>query len=97
MKVKLAPNIFKKLKKLDVRIRSRFKERILIFEKNPNDPQLDNHELRKPYKGMQSIDITNDYRAIYKEMRIGEEAVAYFLTIGTHKDLYGQKSGKRKS
>lgn len=88
MNVKIDPDILKKLNKLDVRIRNTFKEKILIFQKNPDEPLLNNHELRNPYKGLRSIDITNDYRAIYEEMTVGQETVAYFVILGTHKDLY---------
>ena len=91
MKVKLDPDLLKKLKKLDVRIHKRFKEKIIIFQKNPNEPSLNNHELRDPYKGLRSIDITNDYRAIYEEMMVGKDIVANFSLLGTHDELYGKK------
>jgi len=88
MNVKLDPDFFKKLKTVDVKIRKSFRERIVIFAKNPLDLQLNNHELRKPYEGLRSIDITNDYRAIYEEMTVGKETVAYFSLLGTHDELY---------
>ena len=90
MNAKLSPDFFRKLKKLDVRIRNSFKKQILIFQKNSTDLQLNNHELRDPYNGLRSIDITNDYRAIYEEMRMGKETVAYFFLLGTHDELYGK-------
>lgn len=93
MKVKLDPDFLKKLKKLDVRIRNRFKEKIIIFQKNPHEPILNNHELRNPYQGLRSIDITNDYRAIYEEMTAGDETVAYFSLLGIHQELYGENTG----
>ncbi|MBI2049634.1 type II toxin-antitoxin system mRNA interferase toxin, RelE/StbE family [Candidatus Roizmanbacteria bacterium] len=89
MKAKLDPELLKKLRKLDVRIRNRFKERILLFSKNPNDPKLNNHPLKREYQGLRSIDITNDYRAVYEEMTVGEDIVAYFSLLGRHKELYG--------
>jgi len=92
MNVDLDPDFLKSLKKLDVKIRKSFKERILIFQKNPNEPQLNNHELQNPYKGLRSIDITNDYRAIFEEIIVGEETIAYFSLFGIHNELYGQKS-----
>jgi len=88
MNVKLDPDLLNKLKKLDVRIRKSFKERIAIFAKNPYDPQLNNHSLRKPYQGLRSIDITNDYRALYEEIKIEDENIAYFIILGTHEKLY---------
>jgi len=90
MIIKYSPLFFKTLKKLDVRIRKSFKEQILLFSKNPNDPALNNHSLRREYQGLRSIDITADWRAIYEEKREGGEETAYFVLIGTHKQLYGK-------
>ncbi len=89
MTVRHAPEFVKKLEKLNVRIRKSFKERILIFQSNPNNSRLHNHELREPYQGLRSIDITDDYRALYSEKDEKGEVVAYFETIGTHDELYG--------
>lgn len=80
---------FDKLKKLDIRIRKSLKEKIVIFSKNPYDPQLNNHPLKRDYEGYISIDVTADYRALYKERKIRGEKIAYFVYLGTHKELYG--------
>lgn len=90
MIIKYSPLFFKALKKLDVRIRKSFKEQILIFAKNPNDPQLDNHPLKRQYQGLRSIDVTADFRAIYEKRYEGKEETAYFVLIGTHKQLFGK-------
>lgn len=92
MKPVLDPAVYEKLKKLDVRIRKSFKERILIFSKNPHNLELNNHSLREPYLGLRSIDITSDYRAVYKEAVIGIKKVAYFVNLGTHQELYGKNN-----
>jgi addiction module RelE/StbE family toxin len=89
MKKQLSPLFFEKLKKVDVRIRKSFEEKIAVFEKNPLDPSLNNHPLKAPYEGLRTIDITNDYRAIYEEVPSGSELIAYFSLLGTHKELYG--------
>ena len=88
MNVELDPDFVKHLKKLDVRIRQNFKKRIIKFSKNPQDPQLNNHRLKKEWSGYRSIDITADWRAIYTEKLEREKTVAYFVAIGTHKELY---------
>lgn len=93
MIIKYSLVFLKTLKKLNVRIRKSFKKQILLFSKNPNDPQLNNHPLKREYQGLRSIDITADWRAIYEEKQEGGEETAYFVLIGTHKQLYG-KSGK---
>lgn len=54
MNVKFDHDFFKQLKKLDIKIRKSFRERI----------------------------------AIYEEMTAGEDIIAYFVILGTHKQLY---------
>ena len=88
MKILYDPEFINELKKLDVRIQKSFREKIAVFQNNPDDPTLDNHHLKKDYKEYSSIDITADYRAIFKELHEGKERVYYFFTIGTHKELY---------
>jgi addiction module RelE/StbE family toxin len=51
---------------------------------------LDNHPLKDPWNGCRSIDITGDYRAIYEELNKGDDVIAYFITIGTHQELYAK-------
>lgn len=89
MIVKYSRSFIAKLKKADVRIRKSFKQRIGIFLRNPNDLQLNNHTLQDEWQGHRSIDTTADWRAVYQEVRIGEEEpFAYFTSLGTHKELY---------
>lgn len=88
MNVKIDPDLYKKLKKLDVRIKNSFKEKVSVFVNNPYDPRLRNHKLKKELEGYRSIDITSNYRALYKEVVIRKEIVAYFSLLGTHKELY---------
>lgn len=88
MTVRYDPALLKKLRKVDVRIRKRFKERIEIFIKDPNSSQLHNHALRNEWEGRRSIDITNDWRSLYTEKKEGDKTVAYFVEIGTHDELY---------
>ena len=88
MTVRYDPAFLKQLKKLEVRVRKSFKEKIAIFVLDPFSPQLDNHPLSKKYEGYRSIDITNDYRALYQEKLEGDEVVGFFTAIGTHVKLY---------
>lgn len=88
MNVQLDSDFTKKLKKQSVLIRKNFKERIIIFSRDPDYPKLNNHPLREKWEGYRSIDITDDWRAIYKEIRVGGEIIAYFVAIGTHEELY---------
>ena len=76
------------LKKKNVRIRKSVKNSINEFAKNPDSPILKNHSLKREWAGYSSINVTSDYRAIYKEIRHADEMIIYFTTIGTHKELY---------
>lgn len=88
MNVKYDPDFIERLKKVDVRIRKSFKKVIVVFITNPNDFQLNNHSLREEWKGYRSIDVTGNWRAIYIEKVEGKGTVAYFVALGTHKELY---------
>ncbi len=90
MKVVYDSDFIAKLKKTEIRVRKSFKEKILLFSEDPDNPQLNNHSLCHEYQGYRSIDITSDWRAIFKEVHMGEETVAYFITLGTHRKLYGK-------
>lgn len=85
------PVFIKALKRVDVRIRKSFKQKIAIFAKDSFNPQLNNHPLKREYQGYRSIDISADYRALYQEKQEGELTIAYFTLLGTHDQLYGQK------
>ena len=88
MIIQYDPVLIKKLKKLNIRIRKSFKQAMVIFSRNPEDPRLKNHPLKKEYVGYRSINITVDWRAMYKEIYENKEVIAYFITIGTHDELY---------
>lgn len=88
MKVLYDPEFISKVKKANVLIRKSFREKISIFQNNPTDSTLNNHFLKRNYQGFRSIDITNDWRAIYIEKTEGLGRVAYFVALGTHDMLY---------
>jgi addiction module RelE/StbE family toxin len=83
-------------KKADVRLKKSIDEKLKVFVKNPFEAGLDNHPLRDEWEGHRSIDITTDYRAIYKEVKEGEELNAYFVALGTHKELYRKPSSEKQ-
>jgi len=65
-------------------------EIITLFFENPDHPSLRNHALKEKYAGYRSIDITGDWRAIFREIKIGKRHVFIFHLLGTHKKLYGK-------
>lgn len=84
MDVYLHRSFLKKFKKLPVKIRARFGERLELFLAMPTDLSLNNHSVEKTFPDCRSINITGDFRAIFKV----EQDTAIFITIGTHAELY---------
>lgn len=82
------PDLLKQLKKQKVRVRKSFKQKLEIFIKDSLNPQLNNHTLKGKFSGYRNIDVTNDYRVIYKEKVEEDGLIAYFIAIGTHEELY---------
>jgi addiction module RelE/StbE family toxin len=79
-------NIFKKkFKKLSSKIKDQFDERLILFQKNKFDPILNNHSVEKRFPDCRSVNITGDYRVIFKEEK---EDMYIFVNIGTHSELY---------
>lgn len=60
-------------------------ERIILWQTDPLNSQLRDHQLKGKYKHYRSSDITGDYRALYLQ----KEAEVIFDKIGTHSQLYG--------
>ncbi len=74
----------KDVKKLPKKVKERLKERILIFGADKFNPVLNNHALKGRYQGYRSINITGDFRAIFKIT----PSEAIFVTINSHSNLY---------
>jgi len=74
--------------KLPNKIKDKFKERVIIFEFNQFNLVLNNHKLFGKYDGCWSINVTGNYRAIYKILIGEEKEVCVFIAIGTHSELY---------
>lgn len=88
MTVYFTARFYREYKKANVRVRHRVDKRLGLFKKNPNDPELNNHPLKRNWSGYRSITITADWRAIYEEVEEAGEIVAYFAALGTHSQLY---------
>lgn len=76
----------KQYRRMPAALRKKCDERILLFQKDPFHPILENHPLRGTYTGYRSINITGDWRAVYRKL---DDTTVYLVTIGTHPELYG--------
>lgn len=65
-------------------IRVAFLETLQLFRYDPEHPSLRNHALKDRYAGFRSIDVTGDWRALYRKER--ERII--FVDLGTHDQLY---------
>ncbi len=76
----------KTFQKTPTKIQLAFEQRINIFRSNPTDPLLNNHPLKGKYSGCRSINITGDWRVIFREFN--NYGLVSLETIGTHSQLY---------
>ena len=88
MEIQYSRRFIKQLKKLPADIKVAFKERLKIFLENKYHPLLCNHPLRGDFVGCHSLNVTGNYRAIFKELNNGE--IIIFSAIGDHHRLYGK-------
>lgn len=61
------------------------RERVSLFQKNPNNPLLLDHKLRGNLEGVRAFSITGDIRIIYHCV---DDTHREFLDIGTHNQVY---------
>lgn len=78
----------KQRKSVPLHIKVAFRETLEVFLENPHHEALRRHFLKEKYAGYQSIDVTSDYRAVFKETKIKTQIIITFYTIGTHEELY---------
>ena len=86
MKIKFKKGFAKQFDKSSAKMQNAFYARIKIFQKDPFYPILNNHKLTGKYKGYRSINISGNWRAIFKEFH--SDNIAIFYLIGTHSELY---------
>lgn len=88
MKVNFKKSFNKRFENLDKNIQLKTNNKIEVFRKNPLDKILRNHSLNWKYSWFRSIDITWDYRAIFKEYPNWTYCFVDFIDIWTHSQLY---------
>ncbi len=84
MEIKYNPQFRKQYIKSNKKLKSAFNSRLKLFMQNPYHPLLRNHTLTGEYKGLRSINITGDWRAIFSD---NSETIT-FEALGTHSQLY---------
>lgn len=85
MEIRYKKRFQKDFKKLPPKIKEKFYERLEVFINNKFDVVLHNHSVDKVFPDCRSINITGDYRAIFKD---SDDGMTIFITIGTHSEFY---------
>lgn len=67
------------LEKAPLEIKLAFREVLELFLDNPDHPQLRNHALKKEYSGYRSIDVTDDWRALFKIRKVNLKQLLLFI------------------
>jgi addiction module RelE/StbE family toxin len=84
-RIEFSPFFQKLLARAPSNIKQAIQDALDLFEENPNSPALRNHALTGKYQDFRSIDVTEDWRALYRE----EPDRFFFSDLGTHEELYG--------
>lgn len=71
-----------------VRIDFTNREALELFLEDHDHIALRNHTLTGKHAGIRSVDVTDDWRALYRE----EPERIIFVELGTHDELYGKES-----
>lgn len=76
----------KQFAKLSPSLKRAVQERIFMFTGDEFHPLLNNHKLTGEWRGYRSINVTGDYRLIFKKET---EHLTRLEAVGTHPQLYG--------
>lgn len=87
--IKFGSRFRKRYRLADRKIKTAFDHSLEVFLEDANHPSLRDHPLHDKYYGYRSIDVTEDWRAIYKVNQSSKRKVVTFHMLGTHKELYG--------
>ncbi len=87
--VKFSDRFDEQLKNASDGTKESFVETLYLFLEDPNHPMLRHHALKEKLVGYRSIDVTEDYQAVFKETYSAKKRFITFHMIGTHGQLYG--------
>jgi mRNA-degrading endonuclease YafQ of YafQ-DinJ toxin-antitoxin module len=86
MRIAKAKQFEKQYRKLPVKVRAQFAERLKLFLGNKNHFLLQVHSLKGKYTGLWSFNVTADTRVIFDD---SYDDVLILIAIGSHSELYG--------
>ena len=81
-----SPIYKRQFRKLPGDVQKKVMERLALFMQYEMHPLLNNHPLRFEWTGYRSVNITVDYRMIFRKISI---TFVRLEQVGTHSELYG--------
>lgn len=84
MYVDFHKNFKKAYAKLPAKLQTQFDIRLSLYVEDQTNPILNIHKLHGKEAGFYSLNVTADYRAVFKIV----ETSIIFYKIGTHSELY---------
>ena len=78
----------KRYLKLTTKVQNKVNETLYVFENDFNNPILRNHALIGKLSEYRSIDVTGDYRIIFRELSNNAYELVELVDVGTHAQLY---------
>lgn len=88
MEIRYTSRFRKQYHKAAKEIKAAFSQTLDLFLEDSDHPTLRNHPLKKELTGYRSLDVTEDWRALFKENKIGRQRVITFHKLGIHEELY---------
>jgi len=74
--------------KLNIKIQFKVDEVLTTFSKNHFDEKLNNHTFKWDFLWFRSINITWDYRIIFRELSNNTYEIVELVKVWTHSELY---------
>jgi len=87
MKIEFHNNFIKNYNKRfgkNIKIKDRFIERTKIFQSDPTNPLLKDHQLKGKRAAYRAFSVTGDIRVVYLFIN----NIIYFFDIGSHNQVY---------
>ncbi len=88
MIIKRSKSFLKSYLKLTKKLQNKTDSTLITFSKNPFEKKLENHALNWEYEWCRSLNITWDYRIVFRELSDWKYEFIELLKIWTHSQLY---------
>jgi mRNA-degrading endonuclease YafQ of YafQ-DinJ toxin-antitoxin module len=84
MEVGYSPTFLRMLKSLPLELQTEAIEKVELFQKQSNHPQLKTHKLKGRLSGRYSFSVNYRMRIVFTYLNTKKPRIAYLLAIGDH-------------